>query len=135
MSGAFRRTACRSFLAYEATHHMGSLSTPPQAAKLANPGIEADVAKDLQSGSLSYSADLSILEDAAAGGMTASKFSTLQTFASELNTTGGISVSPYVQEITDDVIFGNSANVTWNGGAANATALGNLTAAIDANPS
>jgi hypothetical protein len=108
---------------------MGSLSTPPQAAKLANPGIEADVAKDLQSGSLSYSADMSILEDAAVGGMTASKFSTLQTFASELNTTGGISVSPYVQQITDDVIFGNSANATWNGGAATATALGNLTAA------
>jgi hypothetical protein len=108
---------------------MGSLSTPPQAAKLANPGIEADVAKDLQNGSLSYSADLSILEDAAVGGMTASKFSTLQTFASELNTTGGISVSPYVQQITDDVIFGNSANATWNGGAATATALGNLTAA------
>ena len=108
---------------------MGSLSTPPQAAKLANPGIEADVAKDLQSGSLSYSADLSILEDAAVGGMTTSKFSTLQTFASELNTTGGISVSPYVQQITDDVIFGNSANATWNGGAATATALGNLTAA------
>jgi hypothetical protein len=108
---------------------MGSLSTPPQAAKLANPGIEADVAKDLQSGSLSYSADLSILEDAAVGGMTTSKFSTLQTFASELNTTGGISVSPYVQQITDDVIFGNSANATWNGGAATTTALGNLTAA------
>jgi hypothetical protein len=118
-----------SSLAYEATHHMGSLSTPPQAAKLANPGIEADVAKDLQNGSLSYSADLSILEDAAVGGMTASKFSTLQTFASELNTTGGISVSPYVQQITDDVIFGNSANATWNGGAATATLLGNLTAA------
>src|SRR5580704_11452383 len=129
MSGAFRRAACRSFLAYEATHHMGSLSTPPQAAKLANPGTEADVAKDLQNGSLSYSADLSILEDAAVGRMTASKFSTLQTFASELNTTGGISVSPYVQQITDDVIFGNSANATWNGGAATATLLGNLTAA------
>jgi len=108
---------------------MGSLSTPLQAAKLANPGIETDVAKDLQSGSLSYSADLSILEDAANGGMTASKFSTLQTFASELNTAGGISVSPYVQQITDDVVFGNSANATWNGGAATATKLGNLTAA------
>ena len=108
---------------------MSSLSTPPQAAKLANAGIETDVAKDLQNGSLSYSADLSILEDAAAGGMTASKFSTLQTFASELNTTGGISVSPYVQQTTDDVIFGNSANATWNGGAAIATRLGNLTAA------
>jgi hypothetical protein len=107
---------------------MSSSSARHQAAILSNPGIASDVANDLQNGSLSYSADLSILEDAAAGGMTASKFSTLQTFASELNTTGGISVSPYVQQITDDVIFGNSANATWNGGAATATALGNLTA-------
>ncbi len=107
---------------------MGSPSLPPQATELADPGIAADVAKDLQNGSLSYSADLSILEDAATGGMTASKFSTLQTFASELNTTGGISVSAYVQQITDDVIFGNSANATWNGGAATATTLGNLAA-------
>src|SRR5271165_4130222 len=103
---------------------MGSPSIPPQAAELSNSGIATDVAKDLQNGSLSYSADLSILEDAAAGGMTASKFSTLQTFASELNTTGGISVSAYVQQITDDVVFGNSANATWNGGAATATKLG-----------
>ena len=107
---------------------MSSSSVPHQAAILSNPGIASDVANDLQNGSLSYSADLTILEDAAAGGMTASKFSTLQAFASELNTTGGISVSPYVQQITDDVIFGNSANATWNGGAATATALGNLTA-------
>ena len=107
---------------------MSSSSVPHQAAILSNPAIASDVAKDLQNGSLSYSADLSILDDAASGGMTASKFSTLQTFASELNTSGGISVSPYVQQITDDVIFGNSANATWNGGAATATALGNLTA-------
>jgi hypothetical protein len=107
---------------------MSSSSVPHQAAILSNPGIAADVAKDLQNGSLSYSADLSILEDAAAGGVTASKFSALQTFASELNASGGISVSPYLQQITDDVIFGNSANATWNGGAATATALGNLTA-------
>jgi hypothetical protein len=104
-----------------------SSSVPHRASILSDPGIAADVANDLQNGSLSYSADLSILEDAAAGGMTA-KFSTLQTFASELNTSGGISVSPYVQQITDDVIFGNSANATWNGGAATATVLGNLTA-------
>src|SRR5271166_722128 len=105
---------------------MGSLAIPPQAAKLANSDIASDVAKDLQGGSLSYSAVLSILEDAAAGGMTASEFSTLKTFASELNSAGGISVSPYVQQITDDVVLGNSANATWNGGAATATRLGNL---------
>jgi|SRR5271165_1023185 len=38
-------------------------------------------------------------------------------------------MSPYVQQITDDVIFDNSANATWNGGGATATVLGNLSAA------
>lgn len=92
------------------------------------PAIAADVAKDLQDGSLSYGSVLSILEDAAAGGMTASKFSTLQAFASELNVNGGIRVSPYVQQIADDVIDGNSANATWNGGSSTAISLGNLSA-------
>jgi hypothetical protein len=104
------------------------MGIPSQAAELSNTGIETDVAKDLQNGSLSYSATLSILDDAAVGGMTSSKFSTLETFASELNVVGGISVSPYVKQIADDVILGNSANATWNGGAATATALGNLSA-------
>ena len=97
-------------------------------SKLGNAGIAADVAKDLDSGSLSYASVLSILEDAAVGGMTVSKFSTLQTLASELNTSGGISVSPYVQQIADDVIDGNSANAAWNGGVSTATPLGNLSA-------
>src|SRR5580693_6253558 len=101
-----------------------AMGIPSQAAELSNTGIETDVAKDLQNGSLSYSATLSILDDAAVGGMTSSKFSTLQTFASELDVAGGISVSPYVKQIVDDVILGNSANATWNGGAA--TATGNL---------
>ena len=33
-----------------------------------------------------------------------------------------------MQQIADDVIRGNSANATWNGGAATATRLGNLSA-------
>src|SRR5208283_4722564 len=80
-----------------------------------NASIAADVSKDLSGGSLGYSSVLSILDDAEVGGMTASKFSTLQAFAAELNTPGGIAVSSYVQQITDDVILGNSANATWNG--------------------
>jgi hypothetical protein len=78
--------------------------------------------------SLSYSSMLTILQDAAVGGMNASKFSTLQTLASLLNASGGISASAYVQQITQDVVDGNSANATWNGGAATATKLGNLSA-------
>ena len=33
-----------------------------------------------------------------------------------------------MQQITDDVVLGNSANAYWNGGSSTATALGNLTA-------
>jgi hypothetical protein len=106
-------------------------STPPAStilAKLSNAGIEADVAKLMVNNSLSYSAMLTILQDAAVGGMTASKFSTLQTLASLLNASSGISASPYVQQITQDVVDGNTANATWNGGSATATKLGNLSA-------
>jgi hypothetical protein len=93
-----------------------------------NASIAADVSKYLSGGSLGYSSVLSILDDAAVGGMTASKFSTLQAFAAELNKPGGIAVPSYVQQITDDVILGNSANATWNGGSSAATKLGNLSA-------
>lgn len=105
-----------------------SRSAPPTSAAASDPSITADIAEGVQKGSLSYSADLSILEAAAVGGMTASKFSTLQSFAAELNAPGGISVSPYLQQITDDVILGNSANATWNGGSSIATNLGDLSA-------
>jgi hypothetical protein len=95
-------------------------ATPP------DPDIAADIASQEQNGSLSYNSVLTILDDAAAGGMTASKFAALQGFASELNVPGGISVSAYVQQIADDVIDGNSANATWNGCASTATKLGDL---------
>jgi hypothetical protein len=60
--------------------------------------------------------------------MTSSKFTSLEAFANELNATGGITVPAYVQQLADDVIFGNSANATWNGGSSTAIALGNLSA-------
>jgi hypothetical protein len=60
--------------------------------------------------------------------MTAQKMAGLQQLAAELNVTGGIQTSAYVQQITDDVVLGNSANAHWNGGSSTATALGNLTA-------
>ena len=104
-----------------------SAGTSPTSG-MTNATIANDVVKYDTSGSLGYSSVLAILQDAAAGGMTASKFSSLQALASELNTSDGIAVSSYVQQITDDVVFGNSANATWNGGSSIATTLGNLTA-------
>jgi len=110
-----------------------TVNAPPSGgssivSKLADPGIAADVSKLMVNNSLSYNSMLTILQDAAVGGMTTTKFNTLQTLASLLNASGGISVSSYVQQITDDAILGNSANAHWNGGSSTATALGNLSA-------
>jgi hypothetical protein len=103
-------------------------AVPSVVSRLKDPGISADVAKLMTNNSLSYNSMLTILQDAAAGGMTASKFATLQTLASMLNAPNGITVSSYVQQIADDVINGNSANAYWNGGSSTAVALGNLSA-------
>jgi hypothetical protein len=106
-----------------------SAPAPFSITELADPGIAADVSNDLTNGSLGYASVLSILQDAAVGGITSSAFSSLQTLASSFNTPGGITVSPYVQQIADDVIDGNSANAYWNGGSAITTKLGNLSGA------
>jgi hypothetical protein len=106
----------------------GGSSSSGSGATSPDPAISADIASREQNGSLSYNSVLSILDDAAAGGMTATKFAALKSFAAELNAPGGISVTSYVQQITDDVIDGNSANATWNGGASTATKLGDLNA-------
>jgi Calpain family cysteine protease len=106
----------------------GGSTSGASGATSPDPAIAADIASLEQNGSLTYNSVLTILDAAAAGGMTASKFAALQSFASELNAPGGISVTTYVQQITDDVIDGNSANATWNGGAPTATKLGNLSA-------
>ena len=95
---------------------------------LTNASIEKHVAQMLVNGSLSYTAMLTILQDAELTGMNKSKFATLQTLASMLNTPGGITVSAYVRQITQDLVDGNSANAYWNGGSSTATPLGNLTA-------
>ena len=106
--------------------------TPPAAdgvlGELSDPGIEADVAKLMVGNSLSYNSMLTILQDAAVGGMTSGKFSTLQTLASLLNASGGISTSTYVQDITKSVVDGDPANATWTGGSSTPVALGNLSA-------
>ena len=126
MAWFFSRLGDESSLDASGSPSSGSAAQASAAAPA--PSITAEIAADVQNGSLTYAADLSILEAAAVGGMTASKFSALESFAEELNAPGGISVSAYVQQITDDVIFGNSANATWNGGASKAASLGDLSA-------
>lgn len=107
-------------------------TAPGNSGPLSNAGIAADVARLEVNNSLSYASMLTILQDAAVGGMTSSKFSTLQAVVSELDKTGGISVSTYVQDIAKSLIDGDPANAQWTGGASASVALGNLGATSSA---
>ncbi len=107
---------------------IAAMSAADKAAlATASSSVMQDVAAQEQDGAISYSGVLQVLEEQATGGMTASKFSGLQTFDSEVDS-GKIKTSAYVQQILDDVVSGNSANAYWNGGANTAVALGDLSA-------
>jgi hypothetical protein len=107
---------------------LASLSTAQNAA-LATPALaKADVEEYASQGSITYTGMLSLLQSDAVGGMTAAKFGALQAIDNDLNVKGGLTTSQYVEQITDDVVAGDSANAAWNGGSSTATALGDLTA-------
>ncbi len=92
--------------------------------------IMKDVAAHLSGGALSFAGAQAILQDAASGGMSAGKLAALQAIAHELNATSGVTIgtTAQIQQLFDDVVLGNAANAHWNGGAATATTLGNLSA-------
>jgi hypothetical protein len=98
-------------------------------SELQDETIRTDVAGVLGANdSLSYQGILQVLDAAAVGGMTASKFGTLETLVSLMSATGGISTSAYVQNISHSLIDGDPANAYWTGGASMPIALGNLSA-------
>jgi len=90
--------------------------------------VSADVLSHETGGVLAYAGALAVLDDAAAQTMSASLFSQLTAAATSLNAAGGVKTSAYVQQLFDDVVLGNAANKSWNGGANTAVALGNLSA-------
>ena len=103
--------------------------TGAQIAGLTASQINAMSAAQLASLNINYNSMLAVLQTDAAGGMTQAKLSALQALVGKFNAPGGIAVSAYLQQISDDVVLGNAANATWTGGTSDATALGNLTAA------
>lgn len=103
--------------------------TGAQLAALTADQIKALGADQLGALNLDYNKMLALLQVDAKGGMNAGEFAALQAWAGKLNVTGGISVTPYLQQITDNVILGNPANSNWTGGGNVAVPLGNLTAA------
>jgi hypothetical protein len=110
------------------TSQLASLSSAQNAALAAPVLAEAYIAQYATRGTITYTGMLSLLQNAAVGGMTTAKFGALQDVANDLNVKGGLTTSAYVEQITDDVVEGDSANAHWNGGSSTATALGDLTA-------
>jgi Calpain family cysteine protease len=115
-------------LSYEEANNAVA-TAPSLLSDLKNAGIRTHVANLLGANdSLSYEAMLHILDSASVGGMTVSKFGTLQTLASLMNVAGGISTSAYVQNISHNLIDGDPANAYWTGGAPTEIPLGDLSA-------
>ncbi len=106
----------------------GGSAVNPVIAKLNDAGIKADVTAGLSNNTLSYSAMLKILQDAANGGDTATKFADLKTLVANFNKANSITVTPYLYYISNALINGDAANQYWTGGQSTSIALGNLTA-------
>jgi hypothetical protein len=116
-----------------ATSQLASLSTAQNAAVATQALAKSDIEEYATQGSITYTGMLSLLQSDAVGGMTAAKFGALEDVDNDLNVKGGLTTSQYVEQITDDVVAGDSANADWNGGSSAATALGDLTANSTAN--
>jgi hypothetical protein len=106
---------------------LGSLSGA-QIAGFSAAQIDALSPTQLAGLNINYNSMLALLQADAVGGMNATKFSALQALAAKFNVPGGISVSSYLQQISDDVIRGNAANASFTGGGVQAMPLGNLNA-------
>ena len=103
--------------------------TTPWIGSLTDSSIKSDLTSLTADGTFSYSDALKVLDDVAARGtVTTSELADLQTIAANLETQNGISSSDYVASAFYQLAEGSQANLTWNAGSANATALGNLAA-------
>ncbi len=108
----------------------GSATVPGWIDSLTDAGIKADITVAVASGAVSYSGLLSVLRDVGAtlsvGGasLSDSQFADLQTIAANL--TNGLSTSSYVADVFDNLVNGNTGNVSFVGGGAVEGSLGNL---------
>jgi hypothetical protein len=100
--------------------------TGAQIAALSAEQIKSFNAEQLAALAINYDKVLAILQASADGGITAGEFAALQALAGKFNVTDGITVSGYLEQITDNVVFGDPANATWTGGLKTPTALGNM---------
>jgi hypothetical protein len=108
-----------------------SSATPAWVGGLSTASIRADMTAADVNGTVTYSglekvfADVAGTLSASNASVTAGEMSDLETIADNLN--NGMSTSSYLAYITNALVDGNAANTKWTGGAAHATALGDLT--------
>ncbi len=131
------------FIAYaNASVALAAPTSPPGVATLSFAAAAATASTSISvlsdmiahewSGILTFGGALAVLKDAAAQPMTSALFSGLQAAARQINISGGVVATPFVQHLFDDVVFANSANACWNGGSDTPITLGNLSATATA---
>ena len=105
---------------------IAAMSPTQLAALQGSNAVVADMQAHESNGSLSYAGALAVLQDAAVGGMNATKWAGLTQVANEL-ASGAVQASAYVVQVFDDVVLGSGANARWTGGGS-PVALGDLSA-------
>jgi hypothetical protein len=105
---------------------IAAMSTAQANALPGQNPVVADLLTHESGGTLSYASALAVLQDAAAGGMTATKFAGLTQVANWL-ASGVVQASAYIVQAFSDVVLGNAANAWWTGGGS-PVSLGDLSA-------
>lgn len=99
-------------------------------SSLASPQLVTDIKAANVNGILTDAGLIKLLQNLDATiatqrtGLTSQQFADLKTIAANLNV--GVTTSPYLVYVFNALVKGSPANLKWTGGAANATALGNL---------
>lgn len=107
-----------------------SVNSSVLASILSDSTLKKDIAILASDSTLNYSSLLKILQDLdnviGPSGLSSNQLNDLKIILSDLNTVGGISVSPYLYDIFSKLVSGDSANSLWTGGVSPPTSLGNL---------
>ena len=106
----------------------GAVAVNPVIGLMTDPAVKTDVTAAVADNAISYSEMLKILNDVETSGVTLAEFTDLKTLVSYFNKSGGITVTDYLYDISDNVVNGDAANKYWTGGALDKVDLGNLSA-------
>ncbi len=109
-------------------------ATPSWVSGLSNASIASDMASAIVNGQVTYSGLSTLLNDVKStlsnATLSTSQLADLQTIVANLG--NGVTTSAYLTGIMNSLVNGDAMNVTWTGGGASSTSLGNLAAGASA---